>query len=228
MKTLKVLSALLTYPTRELVEALPELYAVTVEEGAVGRTSRDGIKALMHWMQTQDLLDLEAEYVATFDRGRATCLHLFEHVHGESRDRGQAMVDLRRIYARGGFALAANELPDYIPALLEVLSLQPRSQIDDMLADCSHIVRSIGETLQHKGSPYRGVFAALLDIAGEPRLGSGDRTAPATPEKSIDEEWAEELVVFGPAAACGDAKPQVAPIHIMRTRHEVRGTEHEG
>jgi len=228
MKTLKALSALLTYPTRELVDALPDLYAVIVEEGAIDRRRRDGLKALMQWMQGQDLLDLEAEYVATFDRGRATCLHLFEHVHGESRDRGQAMVDLRRVYLRGGFALAANELPDYIPALLEFLSLQPRSQIEDMLADCAHILRSIGQTLQRRGSAYSSAFAALLDLAGQPGLDSGDRGAPAAAEKSIDEEWAEEPVIFGPAAACGEAKPQVAPIHFVRNRPQAPGSRRQG
>ncbi len=228
MKTLKALSALLTYPTSELVEALPDLFAVVVEEGLVDRPGRQGLKALMHWMQTQDPLDLETEYVSAFDRGRATCLHLFEHVHGESRDRGQAMVDLRRVYERAGFHLAANELPDYIPALLEFLSRQPREQIDDMLGDCAHIVRAIGETLQKRGSRYCSVFAALLTMANEPGLGGGDRVSPEPPEKTLDEEWAEEPVIFGPAAACGEAKPQVAPIQFIRTRREPRGAEHAG
>jgi nitrate reductase delta subunit len=218
MKTLKVLSALLTYPTRELVDALPELHAVIVDEALVDRASREGLRALMRWMEGQELLDLEGEYVALFDRGRATCLHLFEHVHGESRDRGQAMVDLKRVYERAGFHLAANELPDYIPALLEFLSARPRAEVDDMLGDCAHILRAIGEALRGRNSPYAAAFGALLSIAREPGLGAATRAQPAEPEKSMDEEWAEEPVIFGPAAApgCGTGAASVAPMRFVR------------
>jgi nitrate reductase delta subunit len=216
MKTLKALSALLTYPTQELVEALPDLHAAIVEEAVVDRRCRDDLKGLMQWMQGQDLLDLEAEYVALFDRGRATSLHLFEHVHGDSRDRGQAMVELRKVYERGGFRLAANELPDFVPALLEFLSSRQQAQVDEMLGDCAHILRSIGETLLEKDSGYSAVFAALLCIAREPGLSRSKRSEPQPEEKSLDEEWAEEPVIFGPAAACGEAKPQVAPIRFHR------------
>jgi nitrate reductase delta subunit len=222
MKTLKALSALLTYPTQDLLDALPDLYAVVVEEDVVDRGYRDDVKGLMQWMQGQDLLDLEVEYVALFDRGRATSLHLFEHVHGDSRDRGQAMVDLRKVYERGGFRLAANELPDFVPALLEFLSSRPRTEADDMLGDCAHILRSIGETLQERGSRYSAVFAALLGIAREPGLSRGKRSEPQPEEKSLDEEWAEEPVIFGPAAACGEAKPQVAPIQFHNRRTQPR------
>ena len=218
MKTLKALSALLTYPTRELINALPELHAAMVDEAVV---DRDGLKALMRWMEGQDLLDLEGEYVTLFDRGRATCLHLFEHVHGESRDRGQAMVDLKRVYERAGFHLASHELPDYIPALLEFLSTRPRAEVDDMLSDCAHILRAIGEALRNRESPYAAVFAALLSVIREPGLGSGKEQAPGQPEKSLDEEWAEEPVIFGPAAApgCDTRTPSVVPIQFVRKPH---------
>jgi nitrate reductase delta subunit len=217
MKTLKALSALLTYPTRELIEALPDLHAVVVEEGLLDRSQRDGLKALMQWLSRQELLDLESEYVALFDRGRATCLHLFEHVHGESRDRGQALVDLKRVYQKAGFHLTDNELPDYLPALLEFLSTRPLAEVKPMLSDCAHILRSIGETLMERDSEYSAVFAALLSLAGEPGLGKSKRSEPEVKEKSLDEEWAEEPVIFGPAAAaaCGGESSQVAPIRFM-------------
>jgi nitrate reductase delta subunit len=228
MKTLKALSALLTYPTEALVAALPEVYAAIVEEGAIDRRHRDRLKDLMQWVAGQDLLDLQADYVALFDRGRATSLHLFEHVHGESRDRGQAMVDLLHVYRQGGYRLAANELPDYLPAMLEFLSLRPKDDMREMLGDCAHILRSIGETLQERDSRYSAVFAALLAVAGEPGLGRGQRSEPEVPEKSLDEEWIEEPVIFGPAAACGEAKPQVAPIQFVprQRRDAARGIDH--
>ena len=231
MKTLKAVSALLTYPTHELVQALPELYAVIVDEAAIGHGRRDGLKALMQWMQGQDQLDLEAEYVALFDRGRATSLHLFEHVHGESRDRGQALVDLLAVYARAGFRLASHELPDYLPALLEFLSTRPFAEVQEMLGDCAHILRTIGETLDARGSRFSAVFAALLAISGEPGLGTGAHNSPDAEDKSLDEEWAEEPVIFGPTAAssCGAEMPSVAPIRFVAPRtRDARGPKHEG
>ena len=85
-----------------------------------------------------------------------------------------------------------------------------------MLGDCAHILRSIGETLRERGSGYSALFAALLSLAGEPGLGKRRRSEPQPEEKALDEEWAEEPVIFGPAAACGEAKPQVAPIQFHR------------
>jgi nitrate reductase delta subunit len=229
VKTLKALSALLTYPTRELVDALPDLYAVIVDEEVVDRKARHGLKGLLRWMAQQDLLDLEGEYVALFDRGRATCLHLFEHVHGESRDRGQAMVDLKQVYERAGFHLASNELPDYIPALLEFLSTRPRGEIEEMLQDCAHILRAIGEALRRRNSPYSAVFAALLGAAREPGLGKSVSAPAPPPEKTLDEEWAEEPVIFGPAAApaCGGPAP-AQPVHFVPRSPQARNAGREG
>ena len=218
MKTLKALSALLTYPTQELVDALPDLYAVIVEEGAVERRCRDELKGLMQWMQGQDLLDLEAEYVAVFDRGRATSLHLFEHVHGDSRDRGQAMVDLRKVYERSGFRLAANELPDFVPAVLEFLSSRPRARS----TTCSATVRTScvrsARRCWNEAAATAPCSPPCCPLVGEPALSRGRRSEPPPEEKSLDEEWAEEPVIFGPAAACGEAKPQVAPIQFIARR----------
>jgi len=203
MKTFKALGALLAYPTQELIDALPELYAVMVDEAVVPRPQRERLKQLLHWMAAQDLLDLEEHYVEWFDRGRATSLHLFEHVHGESRDRGQAMVDLKQLYQTEGLQLAANELPDYLPAILEYLSVRPQAAANEMIGDFAHILRSIGTQLGRRNSSYAAVLAAVLAAADEDGFEDGD--APALPEKSLDEEWAEEPVVFGPAAApaCG-------------------------
>ncbi len=198
MKTLKALAALLTYPSRALVDALPEIYAVIVEEDAVARRERDRLKALLHWMAEHDPLDLEAAYVETFDRGRATSLHLFEHLHGESRDRGQAMVDLKSVYARGGLHLKGNELPDYLPALLEYLSTRPAVEAREMLADCAHILRSISRGLAKRDSLYAAVVDSALSAAGQKLISAEQAEEPA--EKPMDEEWAEEPVIFGPAA----------------------------
>lgn len=199
MKTFQALGVLLAYPTRALLDALPELHAVIVDEGLVPRAQRERLKQTMLWMAAQDLLDLEERYVEWFDRGRATSLHLFEHVHGESRDRGQAMVDLKSMYQAAGLQLEGNELPDYLPAVLEYLSLRPLAEAQEMIADCAHILRSIGAQLARRRSAYAEVVAAVLAAVGE--AGFEHDAPPPPPEKSMDEEWAEEPVVFGPAAA---------------------------
>jgi nitrate reductase delta subunit len=206
MKTLQALGALLTYPTVDLVDALPDIHALIVEEGALDKDQRNRLKGLMLWMTGQELLDLEEAYVDLFDRGRATSLHLFEHVHGESRDRGQAMVDLKALYQRAGLELRGNELPDYLPAVLEYLSLRPVAEVKEMIVDCAHILRALGQQLVKRRSRYAAVIDAVLALAGEAGVGAGEE-AEAPKEKSMDEEWAEEPVIFGPAAAPCSSQP---------------------
>jgi nitrate reductase molybdenum cofactor assembly chaperone NarJ/NarW len=212
--TYRALSALLGYPTAELVAVLPEIQAVIDQQPRLRRRERRALRGLLAELAASDLLDAQERYVGLFDRGRATSLHLFEHVHGESRDRGQAMVDLNATYARAGLRLAANELPDYLPVLLEFLSSQPDEVAHEMLGDCAHILRRIGDVLAKQQSTYAAVFAAALALAGERGLGT-DRSSDDARERPLDDEWVEEPVIFGPAAgsSCG-AKP--SPESVIR------------
>ena len=149
--------------------------------------------------------------MAQFDAGRATSLHLFEHVHGDSRDRGQAMVDLNALYRKSGFVLAVNELPDYLPALLEYLAGRPAEEVHELIEDCVHILRAVGERLIASGSPYAAVFAALLDLHGAARLAAPKGAVKAQAAQSLDEEWDEAPVEFGPNAlrtARSKSRPQ--------------------
>ena len=212
----KALAALLAYPSQELVAALPEIGAAIDRNAKLRRRDRRALSALLAELAAADLLDAQERYVALFDRGRATSLNLFEHVHGDSRDRGQAMVDLRATYARSGLELTANELPDHLPVLLEFLSTQPDAVAHDMLGDCAHILRKVGEALAKQRSSYAAVFAAALALAGERGLGT-DRIAADAGERALDDEWIEEPVVFGPAAgaACGARAPATAVVQFM-------------
>ena len=166
MKTLKLLAVLLSYPSEDLVAALPEIAKRLNTEPVLRRATQDALAGLLAELRREDLLDLQERYVAQFDAGRSTSLHLFEHVHGDSRDRGQAMVDLNALYRRSGFVLAVSELPDYLPAVLEYLATRPAVEVHDLLEDCVHILRAVGERLIAGGSPYAAVFAALLDLHG--------------------------------------------------------------
>lgn len=198
MKTLKLLAVLLSYPSEGMVSALSEIAQRLNAEPALRGGTQDALAGLLAELKREDLLDLQERYVAQFDAGRATSLHLFEHVHGDSRDRGQAMVDLNALYRRSGFVLAVSELPDYLPAVLEYLASRPAEEVHDLLEDCVHILRAVGERLLAGGSPYAAVFAALLDLHRAAPLAAPKGAAKAQLARPLDEEWDEAAVEFGP------------------------------
>ena len=206
MKSLKLLAVLLSYPSPELVAALPEIARRLGAEPALRGATQDALAGLLAELKREDLLDLQERYVAQFDAGRSTSLHLFEHVHGDSRDRGQAMVDLNALYRRSGFVLAVHELPDYLPAVLEYLAARPADQAHELLEDCAHILRAVGERLIAGGSPYAAVFAALLDLHCAPPLAAAKHPPTAPAARPLDDDWDEVPVEFGPKAAAQDAQ----------------------
>ncbi|HET7197281.1 MAG TPA: nitrate reductase molybdenum cofactor assembly chaperone [Burkholderiales bacterium] len=181
----RALAALLSYPEAELVAALDEIRPLVPSEAW----------PLVDELATRELLSLQERYVELFDRSRALSLHLFEHVHGESRERGQAMVDLQAMYESRGYGVLPGELPDFIPAFLEFVSLAGEEEGVRLLRETAHILRALGERLARRGSRYAGVFAAVLALAGEERL--ADTAAEAPPEEALDEQWREPQVSFG-------------------------------
>lgn len=216
---LRALGALLTYPRPELVAALPEIAAVLDGASDLPAAERTGLAALVGEMQRTDALELEERYVSLFDRGRSTSLNLFEHLHGDSRDRGPAMVALMDVYARAGFRMATKELPDFLPVVLEYLSCRDRNEVRAMLADCAHILRGIGDTLLARDSRHAAVFAALLVIAGEPGL-DRSRAAKAPAEPAFDDDWAEQPAFATPAAG---ASTRGSTMHFVPPRQTSGG-----
>lgn len=201
MQTFKVLSALLTYPERELVGDLPALRQALVEEELLGPAEMQELGKLMARLGSADLIDLQEDYVGLFDRSRSLSLHLFEHVHGDSRDRGQAMVDLIGLYRRNGLDVAERELPDYLPLFLEFLSLVSLGEARAMLADTAHILARIEARLLQRGSPYAGVLIALSTLAGVTvEAAVADEEDLDSPE-AIDRAWEEVPVAFGGVGA---------------------------
>lgn len=208
--TLRVLSHLLSYPDAELRAHLPELRDALHREGALGVSRQAELDALIAHLHGSPGLDVEAAYVELFDRGRGTALHLFEHVHGDSRDRGPAMVDLGQTYAQAGLQLAPGELPDYLPVVLQYASTQPAPQAVAFVREFAHIVQAIFSTLLKRRSPYASVLAALLDLAGEKA-----EPVPVAPEPALDDSW-QEPVAFGGCSTEGQAAPgQPQPIRIV-------------
>lgn len=157
MRLYKILSALLDYPEQDLLDAIPDIRrALCVYPGA-----RQTLQPLLDFLSDNTLIPAQENYVATFDRNPAHSLHLFEHVHGESRDRGQAMVDLLQEYRRHGFDAVSHELPDHVPLFLEFLAQLPQDQSQPLLDEAIHVLAAIGARLARGKSPYAAVFAVL-------------------------------------------------------------------
>jgi nitrate reductase molybdenum cofactor assembly chaperone NarJ/NarW len=210
--TLRVLARLLSYPDAGLREHAGELVQALAREAALSGERVGEIGQLLHRLSRRPALAVEAEFVELFDRGRSTSLHLFEHVHGDSRDRGPAMIDLIKTYEQAGLMLREDELPDHLSVLLEYASTQPPREARELLGETAHILRAIFSALHKKGSPYASVLAAVLELAGE----RAEAVAVADDEP-LDESWAEPPV-FGGCSTAGQARPgQPQPVRIVRS-----------
>lgn len=216
-KTLRVLARLLGYPDATLRCHIAEMHDALHKEAALSPARLAELDALMDWISASsgalDMLDIEAAYVALFDRGRATSLHLFEHVHGDSRDRGPAMIDLAQTYEKAQLYLAPGEMPDYLPVVLEFASTQPPRVARSFLNEMAHIFNAIFAALQQRDTRYASVLGALLELAGETA-----KPVKIMPDEALDATW-EEPAVFDGCAISGQANPnQSQPIHLMRNR----------
>ena len=217
--TLRVLARLLSYPDDALREHLDEMRQALRLEAALQPARAAEVEALIDSLGAQSAIDAEADYVQLFDSGRRTSLHLFEHVHGDSRDRGPAMIDLAQTFEAAGLYLAEGEMPDHLPVVLEYASTQPPREARAFLAEMAHIFNVIFSALDKRQSRYASVLGALIELAGE-------TCAPVSvpDEAPIDESWAEPAAFDGCSSA-GQSRPdQPQPIHIQRKSHGTAAT----
>lgn len=223
MKSFRALSALLSYPTADLQAAVPEIRALLRAEGVFPGAQLAAMEPLLRGLQAGDLFDLQETYVLLFDRARSLSLNLFEHVHGESRDRGGAMVDLLETYRAGGFDLTGAELPDHLPVLLEFLSTRTRAAAAGILADAGPILVALADRLVRRETPYAAVLAALVDFASADPTTEAAQTLLAeamddpTDMEALDATYAEAQVMFGPDPNAGcpaarDVLSRMAPL----------------
>jgi nitrate reductase delta subunit len=217
-RTLKALSLTLSYPSAELQQAMPDIAAIFAADPRIAPDTRTALCALTDRLGGGDLYDIQEAYVMLFDRSRTLSLNLFEHVHGESRDRGGAMVSLLETYRAGGVEPATTELPDHLPVLLEFLSTRPTAEAQDVLADAAHILTAIDGRLVRRESGYAAAFAALANLAGaspEPQALADMLAQPdddPTDLEALDAVWEETEVTFGPdpAAGCPQVRDMLA------------------
>jgi nitrate reductase delta subunit len=220
------LGMLLDYPDEAMVEALPEIRALLQDYRGLPARTRAALLDCAGQLAGRPLLELQERYVEVFDRGRATSLYLFEHVHGESRERGQAMIDLLAMYEAKGLFLGAGELPDYLPVFLEFLAQSTPEEALGLLGEVAHINRQIAGKLAERGTPYWAVVGALLPLAGEAPLdgAAADAGQDAMNEDggfdeveaaALDKEWQDKPVDFLDAKGPG-AQPE--PVRFYEKR----------
>jgi nitrate reductase delta subunit len=204
-RTYKALALLLTYPTPDVQALAPEALTLIEAEGLVPQAIRQALRRLVSEIAAGDIYDLQERYTELFDRTRSLSLNLYEHVHGESRDRGEAMVALAELYRAHDLHLSANELPDFLPVFLEFLSTLPDAQAASLLGEATHVLDAMGERLKTRGSAYRAVFVALGKLASAAADPGALAALLSEPDENpndleaLDKAWAETAVTFGPS-----------------------------
>jgi len=240
MKILNLISRLIDYPTEDLYQAGNELVEVINNDELLSNEDKVGLlsfiqgRCLVNGQAKMDILDWQSDYDALFERGRSVSLLLFEHIHGESRDRGQAMIDLIAHYKEAGLDIGIRELPDYIPLFLEFVATQGEEAGTGWMQDVSHIFALLYVRLAQRNSDYAPLFKSLVNIS-KAEINFEDLATQVKGEKrddtkeAIDKVWEEEMVKFGPdseSSVCGTAinKPsetqrrdQEVPINFMET-----------
>ncbi len=204
-RALRILAYLLRYPDRAMRARLPEIGAALEDDRSIPRTRRVELLRLVDRLLEDDGLDSESAYVALFDRGRATSLHLFEHVHGDSRERGPAMIDLVKTYEGAGLFLGPHEMPDYLPVFLEYVSTQPPREARPALAEIAHIVNRVFTALDERNSAYASVLGAALELAGEKA-----HAVKVPQEEPLDATW-DEPPAFAGCSSQGQSRPPSQP-----------------
>ena len=204
MQILKVIGLLMEYPDALLWECKDDALALVASDAPM-------LSEFTRELLSAPLLDKQAEWCEVFDRGRATSLLLFEHVHGESRDRGQAMVDLMAQYERHGLQLDSRELPDHLPLYLEYLAQLPEAEARGGLQDVAPILGLLSARLQQRESGYVALFELLLKLANA-QVDSrkvaekiADEARDDTPQ-ALDAVWEEEQVKFFADKGCGESE----------------------
>ncbi|HYN59187.1 MAG TPA: nitrate reductase molybdenum cofactor assembly chaperone [Rubrivivax sp.] len=209
--TLRVLARLLGYPDTALREHLDDMRQALRQEAALRPARLAEVEALIDSLASQSAIDAEADYVQLFDSGRRTSLHLFEHVHGDSRDRGPAMIDLAQTFEVAGLYLAEGEMPDHLPVVLEYASTQPPREARAFLGEMAHIFNVIFSALDKRRSRYASVLGALIELAGETA-----QPVSVPDEAPVDETWSEPAAFDG-CSSVGQARlDQPQPVQIHR------------
>lgn len=235
MKTLKVLSLMLNYPTDELVGSLDEMLSIIKQEGLLDKSLEDGLEKFTKHMKRKNVLDLQEEYTELFDRTPSLCLNMFEHVYRDSRDRGQALSDLVEVYKESGLFLNSENLPDYLPLFLEYLSILPKEEALKNLGGCVDIVASLALRLNNRKSVYAFIFESLQSLS--PQEHNQETVSQALKEDDgkpfnlteLDKQWEEQMAFENTSQttnmdnSCPQAREMVAKMHLLNNEQKIKG-----
>lgn len=207
IKTYKILSLCLSYPNADLQLFLSDIEKELQNEALLGNQKTEEVVRFVHHFLNMDLTDWQAQYVQLFDYSRSVSLHLFEHIKSDSKDRGQAMVDLLGFYKENGMELSANELPDYLPVFLEFLSTQTSQKAAELLSEPIHVIDRISKALAEKQNPYCDIFSAIISLsAKQPDKEATEVIIKNEKPLDLDAEYEEEPIEFGVGNSCNHCK----------------------
>jgi nitrate reductase molybdenum cofactor assembly chaperone NarJ/NarW len=183
----KVCSLLLCYPDEELLDARDELAAAA---GA-------GLSRFVRWWSTEDPVALQQHYVEVFDLHKRCSLYLTFYGQGDRRDRGVALLRLKRMYRSAGLPLDGRELPDYLPVMLEFAASAPDRRGEIVLREHRPALELLRTSLEDRGTPYAEVVGTVCSTLGEP--------------SAADRARAVKLAASGPPSELVGLEPYVPP-----------------
>jgi len=219
MRTFRILAKLASYPEADMLAHMAEMTAALEADGMLKGKPLRHLRDFMKELGQGELLSLQEDYVMLFDRAREHSLHLFEHVHGESRYRGQAMVNLAGLYEEKGLKIQSGELPDYLPAFLEFLSVCEPLEAQALLDQAVHVIATIGAKLKKRGGGYHTVFDAIITLSKakldkEAITKAAASSLPAEEEdlEALDKEWAEPEAFGDDCTLCDTNTGSLGPV----------------
>ena len=218
MNSFKLLSILLMYPTTDYQQAIAEeIMPLLSEQNLVWRKK---LAPFFNYLIETDLITLQENYVATFDRNPSQSLHMFEHLHGENRDRGSALVNLLQEYQKAGFEPQGYELPDYLPLFLEFLSLQDQETACNLLDEAVHVIHYIGQQIAKNSQDStndQGQYAVIFEL-----ITSLSTVQPEDLKVAPIRDMDEALEVFGPTIE--GLEPLLKPTDVQIV-HQIRNSQ---
>lgn len=161
----KIVSLLLDYPDEEVKNNLHRFLEIVDEDNLLDDDQKTELTTFINYASPLTLNEWQMQYVQLFDFSTKTNLYLFDHVYGDSRERGQAMIDLTEMYVKSGFVPCSNELPDYLPLFLEYLSLLTNEEEGrQLLQRIAPIVENMKQSLEKRESPYGNLLQILCSL----------------------------------------------------------------
>lgn len=194
----KLSSLVLSYPDAELLAARDEL------RGAVGELpacpARGSLERFVQWWCRSEPLALQQDYVSTFDLEKRCGLYLTFYGEGDRRERGMALLRLRKLYRAAGLPQLDGELPDFLPVMLEFAASAPGGRGELVLREHRAALELVRRSLRDRESPYAEVLDAVCSTLGEP--------------SAADRARAIKLAASGPPSELVGLEP-FAPPEVM-------------